>query len=188
VASVTVHLVRHGETDWNVDGRLQGWTDIPLNATGREQARLAATELAGLPVGAIFSSDLSRARDTAAAIAAALGLDVIVDRELRERNYGVAEGRLNSGLNAELGGRLDEYWADPDFAFEGGETRRTAYKRLAGFFTRVLASAPPEIVVVSHGGALRVARGFLEGVPIDAVPNWSFANAEITTVVAPVPV
>jgi broad specificity phosphatase PhoE len=155
VAGVTIHLVRHGETDWNVEGRLQGWTDIPLNATGREQAR------------------------------AAVGLEVVTDPALRERNYGVAEGRVSSELNVELGGRLDEHWADPDFAFDGGETRRDAYSRLGTFLADVLASSPEqEIVVVSHGGALRVARGFLEGVPVERLPSWSPANAEITTVVS----
>jgi 2,3-bisphosphoglycerate-dependent phosphoglycerate mutase len=183
VAGVTVHLVRHGETDWNVEGRLQGWTDIPLNEVGREQARVAAAELAIRPIGSIFSSDLSRARDTAAAIAQAVDVEVVTDPTLRERNYGVAEGRLTSELNAELDGRLDEYWADPDFAFDGGETRREAYERLGGFLAGVVAQAPQEIVVVSHGGALRVARGFLEGIQVERLPHWNFANAEITTVV-----
>jgi broad specificity phosphatase PhoE len=185
VAGVTIHLVRHGETDWNVEGRLQGWTDIPLNATGREQARAAASTFSGRAIGAVISSDLSRARETAAAIAAAVGLEVVTDPALRERNYGVAEGRVSSELNVELGGRLDEHWADPDFAFDGGETRRDAYSRLGTFLADVLASSPEqEIVVVSHGGALRVARGFLEGVPVERLPSWSPANAEITTVVS----
>jgi broad specificity phosphatase PhoE len=185
VAGVTVHLVRHGETDWNVEGRLQGWTDIPLNATGREQARAAASALAGRAIGAVISSDLTRARETAAAIAAEVGVGVVTDPALRERNYGVAEGRISSELNVELGGRLDEHWADPDFAFDGGETRRDAYSRLGTFLADVLASSPPkEIVIVSHGGALRVARGFLEGIPVEQLPDWSPANAEITTLVS----
>lgn len=186
MAAVTIHLVRHGETDWNVEGRLQGWTDIPLNATGREQARAAAEALSGRPIGAVFSSDLARARETAAVIAAVAEVEVVADAALRERRYGVAEGRLSSEVNLELEGRLDDLWADPDFAVEGGETRRQVYTRLGRFLEKLLAAAPaPEIVVVSHGGALRVARGFLEGFPVDRLPNWSFANAEITTVVAP---
>jgi broad specificity phosphatase PhoE len=182
---VTIHLVRHGETDWNVEGRLQGWTDIPLNATGIEQARAAATVLAGRAIGSVISSDLSRARDTAAMIAAAVGVELVIDPALRERNYGVAEGRLNSELDAELDGGLDAHWADPDFAFAGGESRRDAYLRLATFFAELLSSPPSqETVIVSHGGALRVARGFLEGLPVESLPRWEFANAEITTVLA----
>jgi broad specificity phosphatase PhoE len=183
-APVTIHLVRHGETDWNVEGRLQGWTDIPLNATGIEQAHAAATALAARPIGSVLSSDLSRARDTAAMIAAASGLEVVTDPALRERNYGIAEGRLSAELDAELDGGLDARWADPDFAFEGGESRRDAYLRLGTFLAGLLDSPPPqEIVIVSHGGALRVARGFLEGFPVERLPRWNFANAEITTVV-----
>jgi broad specificity phosphatase PhoE len=181
---VTIHLVRHGETDWNVEGRLQGWTDIPLNANGIEQAHAAATVLAARPIGSVISSDLSRARDTAAMIAAATGVELVIDSALRERNYGVAEGLLSAELDAKLDGGLDARWADPDFAFEGGESRRDAYLRLEAFLTELLGSPPPqEIVVVSHGGALRVARGFLEGLPVERLPRWNFANAEITTVV-----
>ncbi len=179
---MTIHLVRHGETDWNVERRLQGWTDIPLNATGLRQARAAALVLAGREIGAVISSDLSRARDTAELIAVEAGVEVATDPALRERNYGVAEGRLNSELEVQFEGRLDERWADPDFTFEGGETRRDVYLRLATFLTELLAAPPQhEIVLVSHGGALRVARGFLEGLPVEQLPRSSFDNGEIVT-------
>jgi probable phosphoglycerate mutase len=179
---VTIHLVRHGETDWNVERRLQGWTDIPLNATGIRQARAAALALAGRPIGAVISSDLSRARETAELIAAEAGVAVVTDPALRERNYGVAEGQLNSALEVEFDGGLGERWADPDFSFEGGETRREVYLRLGTFLTELLASPPPqETVLVSHGGALHVARGFLEGFPVERLPGWRFENGEIVT-------
>jgi broad specificity phosphatase PhoE len=179
---VTIHLVRHGETDWNVERRLQGWTDIPLNATGVRQARATALALADRDIGAVISSDLSRARETAELIAAELGIEVVTDPALRERNYGVAEGQRNSELDLQFDGRLDERWADPDFTFEGGETRRDVYLRLGAFLTELLTSLPPnEIVLVSHGGALRVARGFLEGFPVERLPVWSFDNGEIVT-------
>jgi 2,3-bisphosphoglycerate-dependent phosphoglycerate mutase len=179
---VTIHLVRHGETDWNVERRLQGWTDIPLNATGLRQAQAAALALADRDIGVIVSSDLSRARDTAELIAAEAGVEVITDPALRERHYGIAEGRLNSELESQFDGTLDERWADPDFTFEGGETRRDVYLRLGTFLTELLASPPQhEIVLVSHGGALRVARGFLEGLPVERLPRWSFDNGEIVT-------
>jgi broad specificity phosphatase PhoE len=180
---VTIHLVRHGETDWNVEHRLQGWTDIPLNATGVRQARSAARALAGRDIGALISSDLSRARDTAELIAVETGVEVVIDPALRERNYGVAEGRLNSELEVQFDDALDERWADPDFTFAGGETRREVYLRLGAFLTELLASPPQhEIVLVSHGGAMRVARGFLEGLPVERLPRWSFDNGEIVTV------
>lgn len=180
---VTVHLVRHGETDWNTEGRLQGHTDIPLNTRGIEHANAAARALAGRPITAVISSDLARAQQTAVPIATQAGVPLIRDPALRERHYGSAEGRLNTDLDREFGGKLHERWADHDFAFEGGETRREAHVRLAQFFSRLLATPPAgEIVVVSHGGALRVARGVLERVAVEDLPKWAFKNGEVTTI------
>jgi len=178
-----VHLVRHGETDWNVESRLQGWTDIPLNARGLEQAQAAAAILAHRPIGQIVSSDLRRAMQTAEPIAARVHVRVAVDAVLRERRYGSAEGRIDTELNQEFGGQLDDHWADPDFTFEGGETRREVYERVRVFLVELLASpAPGELVLVSHGGALRAARGALAGIPVDRLPRWEFHNGQITTV------
>lgn len=183
-STLTIHLVRHGQTDWNREGRLQGWTDIPLNQTGIEQARAAAARLANRPVGAVISSDLSRARRTAEFIAEQAGVELSSDPALRERSFGVAEGELDGDLNRRLNGRLDECWADPDFSFEGGESRRYVYDRVGRFLGDLLSSPPSdEIVLVSHGGALRVARGFLEQIPVERLPRWEFGNGEVTTLV-----
>jgi len=181
---LTVHLVRHGQTDWNVETRLQGWTDIPLNETGIGQAAAAAAALAGRPITAVLSSDLSRARETAEAIATELGLEVEIEPALRERNYGAAEGRVDADLYREYGAGLDESWADPDFSFEGGESRRHVYGRVGTCLAELLGSPPGgEIVIVSHGGALRVALGFLQGAPVEELPSLVFENASITTVI-----
>ena len=88
----TLLLVRHGETDWNAEGRLQGHTDTPLNDYGRRQARTLADELAGEPIDAVYSSDLARARETAEIVGGRLGLTVVVDPGLREKNWGSWEG------------------------------------------------------------------------------------------------
>lgn len=180
---ITVHLVRHGETDWNLEGRLQGWTDIPLNATGIGQARAAASALAGREIAAVISSDLSRARQTAELVAAQVGVEIVADPALRERNYGAAEGQIESDLERLFDGQLAECWSDPDFTFDGGETRRDLYARIGCFLEDLVASPPGlEFVLVSHGGALRVARGVLEGFPVEMLPKWSFGNGEVTTV------
>jgi 2,3-bisphosphoglycerate-dependent phosphoglycerate mutase len=181
--SLTIHLVRHGETDWNAESRLQGWADIPLNQKGLAQAQATAASLASRPLARVISSDLTRARQTAEPIAARVGLEVDIEPALRERRYGVAEGRTHTELALEFGDQLDEHWADPDFSFEGGETRRDVYIRLSDFLRTLLAQpAAGELVLVSHGGALRAARGFLEGIPLEELPHWEFHNGQITTV------
>ena len=85
-------LLRHGQTDWNIDLRLQGSTDIPLNDTGRDQARLAASSLNREDWDVILASPLSRAKDTADIVALELGMNVVIVPELIERSFGVAEG------------------------------------------------------------------------------------------------
>src|SRR5213078_2372373 len=88
----TLLLVRHGETDWNAAGRLQGHTDRPLSDYGREQARRLADELSSEGVDAIYTSDLARARETAEIVAERLHLPVVLDPDLREKNWGTWEG------------------------------------------------------------------------------------------------
>ena len=181
--SLTIHLVRHGETDWNAESRLQGWADIPLNQKGLAQAQITAASLASRPLARVISSDLMRARQTAEPIAAGAGLAVEVEPALRERRYGVAEGRTDTELALEFGDQFEQHWADLDFSFEGGETRREVYTRLGDFLRTLLAQpAAGELVLVSHGGALRAARGFLEGIPLGELPRWEFHNGQITPV------
>jgi broad specificity phosphatase PhoE len=183
--ALTVHLVRHGQTDWNAERRTQGWTDIPLNATGREQALAAAVELAERPVGTVISSDLSRARETAEPIAARAGVPLALEPALRERGFGVAEGMRDAEIERDFRGHLDGRWSDPDFSFEGGESRRDVYERVGAYLTELLADPPAgELVLVSHGGALRVARAILERIALEDLPHWDampFANGEVVT-------
>jgi probable phosphoglycerate mutase len=187
---LTVHLVRHGQTAWNAERRTQGWTDVPLNATGREQALAAAAALAGRPIATVISSDLSRARETAEPIAAGAGVELAVEPALRERGFGVAEGMLDSEIERDFRGQLDGRWSDPDFRFDGGESRRDVYERVGAFLAGPLSEpAAGELVLVSHGGALRVARAVLEGIALEDLPHWDampFANGEVVTLtVAP---
>mgnify|MGYP000918913880 FL=1 len=97
-------LVRHGQTDWNVEGRYQGQANPPLNATGLEQAACAAETLAGRTYTAIYTSDLQRARVTAEIIGRRLGMDVLVDPRLREVNQGAWEGMLSTEIQAHYAG------------------------------------------------------------------------------------
>ena len=179
---LTLHLVRHGETAWNAEGRMQGSVDVPLNATGRKQAQAAATLLADRPIGAVIASDLSRARETAAAIAERHGLEVVTDPALQERDFGVVEGRLYDDGAAEYGDRWQVLLRGDEGAFEGGESTRQHYDRVAAFMDQLMAAPPArEIALVSHGGTVRRIRAYLRGG--FEQEDWSpVANGEVITV------
>ena len=98
----TLHFVRHGETDWNREGRIQGVADVPLSALGREQAQELAASLATRPIGALYSSDLRRALETAMPLAERLGLRAHTAPALRERDFGVNEGRMAAEVAADV--------------------------------------------------------------------------------------
>lgn len=138
-------LVRHGETDWNRHGRVQGRTDIPLNDTGREQARAAAERLTGAGLDAVVASPLSRAAETARIIADGLGLgEVELVDDLVERDYGDAEGMTDRELDARFGGRLDAQ-----------ESREATVARVKPALLAIAARRPGQrVLVVSHGGVI----------------------------------
>lgn len=149
-----VLLVRHGATEWNIHKRAQGQADIPLTDKGKEQAVDAARQLAKFPVRAIFSSDLSRARDTAQEIAKVHGLPVVEDDRFREIDQGEWTGLATEEIAArwpELWGPARHYNARP-----GGETPQQVRERaLAALRDAVAAHPEGTIVVVSHGGTIR---------------------------------
>jgi broad specificity phosphatase PhoE len=162
-ASTRFHLVRHGEIAANLEKVWHGSTDSPLTERGRRQAeavgRHLAEALGGEPV-AVYSSPLQRARDTAAAIAAALGTDVRLDVALGEYDLGEWEGRPYPDLAAD--GFFERVMRDADFAPPGAESPRQVADRIAGALTRFAALHPGgRVVVVSHGAALNLAVGHL---------------------------
>ena len=152
-------LVRHGETDWNAEGRLQGHTDRPLNDYGRRQARELADRLAGERVDAIYASDLSRARETAEIVGQRLGLTVVVDPALREKNWGNWEG-LTGDERAAI-----------EFVGESTEEHRD---RVMAAVRRIVERHPSQrIVVVTHGGSLRRIQAAVNGVAEPVIDNCS---------------
>jgi probable phosphoglycerate mutase len=154
-----MYLVRHGTTDWNASGRIQGHMDIPLNDTGRAQARRAGTRLAGLGATALYSSDLLRASETAHIIGQGLGLSVTQHAGLREMHFGVWQG-LSS---PEIRERDPEVYAarraNPyDVAPEGAETWRQFYDRaMQALLAILVATAAQRLIVVTHSGVCTVA-------------------------------
>lgn len=153
----TLLLVRHGETDWNAAGRLQGHTDRPLSSYGREQARRLAEELAGEEFDAIYSSDLARARETAEIVGKRLHLPVVLDPDLREKDWGNWEGLTSTErLGVELVGE----------STEGHEARMLAS------LARIAAEHPDgRVLVVTHGGSMRRVQTQALGFAMPVVEN-----------------
>jgi probable phosphoglycerate mutase len=172
--SVTLFLVRHGETDWNAAGRWQGQTDIPLNARGREQAREVALRLRAEGLRSIASSDLLRARATADLVAAELGLTVNhLDAGLRERRFGCFEGLTREEVAARFPEAWAGYLADPGPALPGGESRDELVGRLLPAVASAAARLPGPLLVVMHGGAMRaLLAGHVGEMPRPSSPAW----------------
>jgi len=158
-------LVRHGESIWNAAGLVQGQRDPGLSPAGHEQAARCARLLAvqGRPE-ALYSSDLRRAVETAAPIAKALGLPVCIDPRLRERSLGDAEGVPSASLGPRRSGIDGARVADADAAPEGGESVRQLYARAAACVAQILASHRGDVVLVCHGGVVRVLLAWLDGI------------------------
>lgn len=156
-ALALLYLVRHGETDWNRDGRFQGQADAPLSERGREQAALVAERLGRAGIELVVSSDLSRARDTAAAVAAASQSAHILEPAFRELSFGLWQGLRRPEIEARFGDAFGRYLADPEGARpEGGETFGDAMDRVGPAAARLLAERTEERMAwVMHGGSIR---------------------------------
>ena len=151
-------LVRHGETDWNADGRLQGQTDRPLSDFGRRQASRLADELAAEDFEAVYSSDLARARETAEIVGARVGLPVMFDPDLREKDWGTWEG-----LTAVERDRIE-------FA---GESTEAHQERILRALQRISERHPGDrsVLVVTHGGSMRRVQTAALGMALPVVEN-----------------
>ena len=174
-------VVRHGETAWNVDTRIQGHLDIPLNATGLWQARQLGDALAGEAISAIYTSDLLRARKTAQAVADATGAALIDEPGLRERAFGSFQGRTFAEVEAEHPEQARRWrQRDPDYAPQGGESLRVLRERVIDTTHRLAARHPGELVLlVTHGGVLDVLYRAATRQDIQAPRTWQLGNAAI---------
>jgi probable phosphoglycerate mutase len=184
MAAATLVIVRHGETAWNAERRVQGQLDIPLNAVGLEQADAVGAVLAAGRFDAIYSSDLSRARQTAAPAARALGLEVALDERLRERHYGVFETLTYTECETRYPEDFAKFLArDSEFNFRTGES-------LTGFAARALRCleeiaqrhAGESVLVFTHGGVLDKLYRRATGLPITTPREFRIPNAGINRV------
>jgi probable phosphoglycerate mutase len=151
----TLFVFRHGQTDWNREGRLQGHIDTPLNATGLAQAEALADRLRVHRLDAVVSSDLARALTTGRIIAEVLGVPLVTDHGLRETSVGAAEGLLWEDAKTRFGAELTERWySDNDAAFPGGETGLATLTRGLAALRRFAVSYPYQRIGVSTHGAM----------------------------------
>ncbi len=179
--SARIILVRHGETDWNAAGRIQGHRDTPLNAVGRVQAQHVAARLVREPVRAIYSSDLARAYETAAIIDHSLQVGVITAPALRERRYGAWEGLTSLEIQARYPEQFVEWRArSMDFAPPRGETRYQLLTRALTELQAIVSRHPGElVVVVTHGGLCYVLLTHILGSMNGDQREFSFGNASL---------
>jgi broad specificity phosphatase PhoE len=153
-------IVRHGETDWNRDRRVQGHSDTPLNDSGRAQARALAAELGDVDV--VYASDLSRARETAGILAG--GREVRVDPRLRERSFGDWEGLTTTEIEERYPDGHRRWQAGEGFGDGTAEPYEAVRDRVASFLEDVLRDHPDEtVLVVTHGGSARVVYALASG-------------------------
>ena len=183
IDQLTLHFVRHGETAGNAERRFQ-WPDTPLSEQGLAQAAaVAETLLATTGATSILSSDYRRTMQTAEAIGGRLGLAVVEEAALRERNFGIARGQLY----ADVGEDLLKIWREPHFRIEQGESWADVYDRVSAFLAGLRAAPPArELILVTHGGAMSVALSLLAGTPIDKFEVMALDNCAVRSVTVPI--
>jgi probable phosphoglycerate mutase len=182
--STALCLVRHGETAWNAEGRVQGQLDIPLNGAGLAQARSVARVLSKEKFAAIYSSDLTRARQTAQPAADLLQKQVALSESLRERHYGVFQGMTYT----EASERIPEGYArfkakDPEYDFGTGESlSRFNERALACIRDLVEKHAGENLLVVTHGGVLEMVYRHATGRGLSTPRDFEIPNAAINRI------
>jgi probable phosphoglycerate mutase len=184
VAPVRITAVRHGETAWNVDTRIQGQIDIGLNTRGQWQAQQLGAALAEHGLNHIYTSDLARAHHTALAIAAHAGIaphTVALHTGLRERAFGVFEGRTHAEIEAQWPqDALRWRQRVPDWAPQGGESPLQLRQRVEQTVAHIAARHPGEhIALVAHGGVLDMLYRLATGQEVNAVRTWELGNCAI---------
>jgi probable phosphoglycerate mutase len=171
-------VVRHGETEWNREGRYQGHLDSPLTLAGQETSRALADRLARHSLTALYSSDLGRARQTAQMIAGRTGHDVLLEERLRERNLGILEGLTKSEVQQRYPEEYRRYRAlQPDFVVPRGESVRQRFAQVVSCFEELaVRHENGRVVVVTHGGALNAMLRHTLGIPLDVPRRFAVAN------------
>jgi probable phosphoglycerate mutase len=174
-------IVRHGETAWNAEHRVQGQLDVPLNAIGHAQALAASRILGQEKFDAIYSSDLQRARQTAAPTAELLSLPVILDEALRERHYGIFERLTYADVQVKYPEDYARFAArDPDYAFRTGESLKDFSARSIAVISKIVReNQGKRVLVFTHGGVLDKLYRHVTGLPLSAERDFGIPNCGI---------
>jgi 2,3-bisphosphoglycerate-dependent phosphoglycerate mutase len=173
-------IIRHGETDWNAEHRIQGNTDIPLNKKGIAQAEALSERLSDAPIGAIFSSDLSRAVKTAEIIRRRIpGASHAVTPRLRERNWGALEGKTREEIKSEFPMDAAAIFS-PDHVPAGGESRLDFIKRIDGLIDSIAADRAGETsIAVTHGGVCAIVLKSIMGIDVLRRTPFNIDNCSV---------
>jgi len=176
-------VIRHGETEWNQQGRMQGQRDSPLTPLGLQQARQVARRLREVPHAALYSSDLGRAHQTARHVADETKHEIVSDRGLRERCFGIFEGLTN----AEIQVRHPDLYVpfskrDPHFAMPGGESAAQFHQRCLGTLRTIAERHERQtVVVVTHRLVLDALYRAATGMPIEVQRGFALLNCSVNT-------
>lgn len=176
-----VILMRPGETDWNQQGRWQGWVTVPLNAQGRRQVQRLANFVRNIGMSALYSSDLKRAKETAALLAERLGFEPVFDERLRERHIGEWQGMTMAEMQAWYPDEYNQLRNDVNgYQIRDGESRQQVRQRMLAAFNDILAQDRGETVgIISHTTAMRALLSDL--IPDMDVNEVIFNNTSVTT-------
>jgi probable phosphoglycerate mutase len=184
MAATRFILVRHGETRWNVEQRVQGHGDSDLTETGVQQAKAIARRLAEEDFDLLVASDLGRAHETARHVAGQCGRPIVIDPRLRERSFGAGEGMGYREIGEKYPGAFSRTEAtDPDVGIPGGESRRQFHDRIVAAFQSLAAEHPGKrIAVVTHGGVLATVHRHIHGVDVAQPHRVAINNASFNEV------
>lgn len=177
--SARLCIVRHGETEWNAEGRVQGQLDIPLSPNGLAQAQCVAAALPEGRFSALYSSDLERVLQTARPAAAKLRLEVRVDRRLRERHYGIFQGLTYAEAKSKLPSDYARFKSkDPEFDFHTGESLSAFFSRATQCIDEIARRHEgEEVLVFTHGGVLEMVYRSATGCGLSTPRNFELPNA-----------
>jgi 2,3-bisphosphoglycerate-dependent phosphoglycerate mutase len=176
--------VRHGETAWNAQGRIQGHLDSPLNEEGLAQALLVGERLAREPIDALYCSDLGRVQQTIQPLVDRTGIQPRMTQRLRERKLGVFQGLTSRECQARYPEDYARFHArEVEHAVPGGESIRDVNRRVSALFTDLAAQHPGQLIVaVTHGGVLDALYRFVTGLPLDRLRDFPIYNASLNWV------